>query len=79
MGAIKSEVGSRWAGFAGLWSFTLAYLAATACFQLGNIAVDPLFAIINLTMVVVVMTAIYLWLKHQGNKILTIPVAVSYS
>ena len=79
MGAIKSEVGSRWAGFAGLWSFTLAYLAATACFQLGNIAVDPLFAIINLTMVIVVMTAIYLWLKHQGNKILTIPVAVSYS
>ncbi|WP_281560765.1 ferrous iron transport protein B [Thalassomonas sp. RHCl1] len=79
MGAIKNEVGSRWAGFAALWSFTLAYLVSTACFQLGNIANEPLMAVINLVMVVVVFSAIYLWLKHQGKKILTIPVAVSYN
>ncbi|MBA6328655.1 hypothetical protein H4J46_12025 [Colwellia sp. MB02u-6] len=31
MGAIKNEVGTRWAIFAALWSFTLAYLSAAAC------------------------------------------------
>ncbi|WDE05968.1 ferrous iron transport protein B [Thalassomonas viridans] len=78
MGAIKNEVGSRWAGFAALWSFALAYLVSTACYQLGNFASEPLLALLNLAMVVVVFTAIYLWLKHQGKKVLTIPVAVSY-
>lgn len=78
MGAIKSEVGSRWAGFAAIWSFILAYLMATLCFQVGNFFVAPIMASISIAAVFVCFAGIYLWLKHQGQKVLTIPVSVSY-
>jgi len=78
MGAIKNEVGNRWAGFAALWSFTLAYLAATLCYQLGNIIATPITSTISIIIVFCSFWAIYLWLKHQGKKILTIPTQVSY-
>jgi ferrous iron transport protein B len=79
MGAIKNEVGTRWATFAGVWSFTLAYLAATLCFQLGNIVNDPVFAVSCIIGVVLTFSAIYWWLKYQSSKILTIPISVKYS
>lgn len=79
MGAIKNEVGSRWAGFAALWSFTLAYLVATLCYQVGNFVNDPMYASVAITLVLATFFAIYRWLKSYGNKILTIPIAVKYS
>jgi len=79
MGAIKNEVGSRWAAFAALWSFTLAYLAATLCYQLGNFSQDPVTAIVSIILVFLIFFAIYAWLKYKGKKILTIPTRVSYS
>jgi len=79
MGAIKNEVGTRWATFAGLWSFTLAYLVATLCYQLGNFSQDPTTASVYLVMVVLTFSVIYTWLKRQGKKILTIPTRVYYS
>lgn len=79
MGAIKNEVGGRWAGFAAIWSFVLAYLMATLCFQVGNFFVAPLMASIYIAAVFLCFTGIYFWLKHQGRKVLTIPVSVSYS
>lgn len=79
MGAIKNEVGSRWAGFAAIWSFLLAYLMATLCFQVGNFFVAPLMASISIAAVFLCFAGIYFWLKHQGRKVLTIPISVSYS
>ena len=79
MGAIKNEVGSRWAGFAAIWSFTLAYLMATLCFQIGNFFVAPILASIYITAVFLSFTGIYFWLKHKGKKVLTIPISVKYS
>lgn len=79
MGAIKNEVGNRWAGFAGLWSFALAYLSATACYQLGVLGEQPLISLITLSFVFLSFLCIYLWLKHKGKNILSIPVAVSYT
>ena len=79
MGAIKNEVGNRWASFAGLWSFTLAYLSATACYQIGAIGEQPIISLITLGFVVLSFASIYLWLKHKGKNILSIPVAVSYT
>ena len=78
MGAIKSEVGSRWAGFAALWSFALAYLVATFVYQLAIISAEPISASICLLFVISVFVAIYLWLKRFGKSILTIPTQVSY-
>ena len=79
MGAIKSEVGTRWAGFAAIWSFSLAYLMATLCFQVGNFSAAPLMASIYIAAVFLCFAGIYFWLKHQGRKVLTIPISVSYS
>ena len=79
MGAIKNEVVTRWATFAGLWSFTLAYLVATLCYQLGNFSQDPTRATMYIVMVFLIFFAIYAWLKRQGKKILTIPTRVYYS
>lgn len=79
MGAIKNEVGSRWAGFAAVWSFVLAYCAATLCYQVGSFINHPVYAITTIIVVLSVLFLVYLWLKSYGSKILTIPVAVEYS
>ncbi|WP_286264652.1 ferrous iron transport protein B [Thalassotalea atypica] len=79
MGAIKNEVGNRWAIFAALWSFTFAYLVSTFVYQVTQLPTNTLFAVVSLTMVMVIFSAIYLWLKHQGKQILTLPVRVSYA
>ncbi|WNC69007.1 ferrous iron transport protein B [Thalassotalea nanhaiensis] len=78
MGAIKNEVGTRWATFAGLWSFALAYLAATFTFQVANLAAQPVYASICILSVIATLAIIYTWLKRYGKQILTIPVQVSF-
>lgn len=78
MGAIKNEVGTRWAAFAALWSFTLAYLAATASYQIAVISATPIHSSITLAIVILVFLGIYIGLKRFGKNILTIPTLVSY-
>jgi ferrous iron transport protein B len=79
MGAIKNEVGTRWATFAALWSFILAYISATFVYQLVNFSHEPVFASICIGAVLAVLFSIYLWLKRFGKQILTLPVRVSYN
>ena len=78
MGAIKNEVGTRWAIFAALWSFTLAYLAAAACYQIAVFSSQPLDSLLSLSLVFAVFFTIYYGLKRAGSKILTIPTLVTY-
>ena len=78
MGAIKNEVGTRWAVFAALWSFTLAYLAAAACYQIAVFSSQPLDSLLSLSLVFAVFFTIYYGLKRAGSKILTIPTLVTY-
>ncbi len=78
MGAIKSEVGTRWASFAALWSFTLAYLAATFTYQVAMLTSQPLYSSITIGIVIGIFVLIYAWLKRYGKGILTIPMQVSY-
>ncbi len=78
MGAIKNEVGTRWAVFAALWSFSLAYLAATASYQVAVFTTEPLSASITLAIILLVFLSIYIGLKRFGKNILTIPTLVSY-
>jgi len=78
MGAINNEVGNRWATFAALWSFSFAYLVATFVYQVSQLSSNTLYASTSLGVVVAVFVAIYLWLKHKGKQVLTLPVKVSY-
>jgi ferrous iron transport protein B len=73
MGAIKNEVGTRWAGFAGVWSFALAYMSATACYQIGNVLVDPRSSSLSLAIIILTLMALYFGLKHLGHKRALIP------
>ena len=61
LGAIKSETNTRWATFAALWSFTLAYIAATVVYQLGNLALTPVYSAISLAIVAAILFTIYLF------------------
>lgn len=79
MGAIKNEVGNRWAAFAGVWSFVFAYLVATLCYQVGSLLVAPVSASITIAVVILTFVLIFHWLKHKGKQVLTIPVSVTYS
>lgn len=79
MGAIKNEVGNRWASFAALWSFSLAYLVATLVYQLMTFSEQPLFAAVCITLSLLTFVGIYHWLKYKGQRVLTIPVMVTYS
>ncbi len=78
MGAISSEVGRVWASFAALWSFGLAYVTATLCYQIGMLAVTPVLSTTIILLCVLALFATYLWLKRKSHKVLTIPVEVSY-
>ncbi|MBA6341430.1 ferrous iron transport protein B [Colwellia sp. MB02u-10] len=78
MGAIKNEVGTRWAMFAALWSFTLAYLSAAGCYQLAVFSSQPVHSFISIMVIMAIFFSIYYGLKRAGKNILTIPTLVSY-
>lgn len=78
MGAIKNEVGTRWAIFAGSWSLLLAYQVAVLSYQIGRITVNPIQSLLWISMVLISFFMVYFWLKYKSKRILTIPVSVSY-
>lgn len=78
MGAIKNEVGTRWAIFAGTWSLLLAYQIAVLSYQIGRITVNPIQSLLWIAMVLISFFMVYFWLKYKSKRILTIPVSVSY-
>lgn len=65
--AIAKEAGSRWAVLAGLWSTSLAYLAATNFYQLSRIATNPLNTIIWMGVFVLVIFGFYSYLKKNSG------------
>jgi ferrous iron transport protein B len=44
MGAIVREAGAAWAGFVGIWTTGVAYLAATVFYRSATFARDPVSA-----------------------------------
>jgi ferrous iron transport protein B len=79
MGAIKNEVGPAWAGFAAVWSFTLAYCAATLCYQIGQWSAAPVYASTAIAVVLLCFIGIYALLKRAAKRRKTLPVVVKYS
>ncbi len=78
MGAIKNEVGTRWAIFAGTWSLVLAYQVSILSYQIGSLSVTPIISSAWISGVLLSLYAVYLWLKHKGKQVLTIPIRVQY-
>ncbi|GIU44261.1 ferrous iron transport protein B [Shewanella sairae] len=72
MGALVNEFGGRWAAFAGLWTFGLAYGVATVFYQAATFAQHPLQSSLWIGFFTVALVVFYVWLKRKGKKTQTI-------
>lgn len=72
MGALVNEFGGRWAAFAGLWTFGLAYGTATVFYQGATFAQHPLQSSLWIGFFTIALVAFYVWLKRKGRKTQTI-------
>ncbi|QIR14145.1 Fe(2+) transporter permease subunit FeoB [Shewanella aestuarii] len=68
MGALVNEFGVKWARFAALWTFGLAYGTATVVYQLATINQHPIQSVAWISFFVAALAIFYLWLKKQGRK-----------
>ena len=44
IGAIRREAGTQWAIFVTVWTTTVAYITATAFYQIGTFSQHPVFS-----------------------------------
>ncbi|WP_394132858.1 Fe(2+) transporter permease subunit FeoB [Shewanella maritima] len=68
IGALVAEFGMKWARFAALWTFGLAYGTATVFYQAGTFAQHPVQSTAWIVGFALALVAFYMWLKKQGRK-----------
>lgn len=68
MGALVGEFGSRWAAFAGVWTFALAYGTATVFYQVATFAAHPVQSSMWIGFFSGALIAFYLWLKRKAKR-----------
>lgn len=68
MGALVNEFGTRWATFAGTWTFALAYGSATVVYQGATFTQHPLQSSLWIGFFVTALVIFYLWLKRKGSR-----------
>ncbi|PKG76994.1 ferrous iron transporter B [Shewanella sp. Actino-trap-3] len=68
MGALVHEFGAKWARFAAIWTFSLAYGSATVVYQGATFTQHPLQSASWICFFVVALIGFYLWLNKKGRK-----------
>jgi ferrous iron transport protein B len=68
MGALVHEFGAKWARFAAIWTFSLAYGSATVVYQGATFTQHPLQSASWIGFFVVALIGFYLWLNKKGRK-----------
>ncbi|MCL2913197.1 Fe(2+) transporter permease subunit FeoB [Shewanella corallii] len=68
MGALVNEFGMRWARFAALWTFGLAYGVATFVYQAASFAAHPVSSAAWMVGLVAALVAFFFWLKRKGRR-----------
>jgi ferrous iron transport protein B len=68
MGALVHEFGTKWARFAAIWTFSLAYGSATVVYQGATFTQHPLQSASWIGFFVVALIGFYLWLNKKGRK-----------
>ncbi|MCF1427616.1 MAG: Fe(2+) transporter permease subunit FeoB [Shewanella sp.] len=68
MGALVNEFGSRWARFAALWTFGLAYGVATFVYQVASFNQHPLRSVVWIGGLIAALIAFFFWLKRKGKR-----------
>lgn len=68
MGALVGEFGSRWAAFAGVWTFALAYGTATVFYQAATFSAHPVSSSLWIAFFVGALAIFYIWLKMKAKR-----------
>ncbi|MGI2259334.1 Fe(2+) transporter permease subunit FeoB [Shewanella sp. GXUN23E] len=68
MGALVNEFGMRWARFAALWTFGLAYGVATFVYQAASFNQHPLSSAGWMGGLFAALIAFFFWLKRKGKR-----------
>jgi len=68
MGALVHEFGAKWARFAAIWTFSLAYGSATVVYQGATFTQHPLQSASWIGFFVVALVVFYCWLNKKGRK-----------
>ncbi|AQS37056.1 ferrous iron transporter FeoB [Shewanella psychrophila] len=68
MGALVGEFGGRWAAFAGVWTFALAYGTATVFYQAATFSDHPLSSSLWIGFFISALAIFYVWLKVKAKR-----------
>lgn len=68
LGAYVREFGAKYARFIAVWTFGLAYGAATLFYQVTNITTEPLVSSMWIVTILVFCVGVYKWLMFTGRK-----------
>lgn len=68
MGALVNEYGAKWARFAALWTFGLAYGTATIVYQVATFTQHPVSSSSWIVGFILLLVIFYQWLKNKGKK-----------
>ncbi|GGQ16162.1 Fe(2+) transporter permease subunit FeoB [Shewanella litoralis] len=68
MGALVNEFGAKWARFAAIWTFSLAYGSATVIYQGATFSQHPLQSASWIGFFAVALVAFYMWLSKKGRQ-----------
>ncbi|GGB63987.1 Fe(2+) transporter permease subunit FeoB [Shewanella inventionis] len=68
MGALVNEFGAKWARFAAIWTFSLAYGSATVIYQGATFSQHPLQSASWIGFFAVALVGFYMWLSKKGRQ-----------
>ncbi|QDE30703.1 Fe(2+) transporter permease subunit FeoB [Shewanella polaris] len=68
MGALVHEFGAKWARFAAIWTFSLAYGSATVVYQGATFTQHPVQSASWIGFFIVALMMFYMWLNKKGRK-----------
>jgi ferrous iron transport protein B len=68
IGAIRREAGTQWAIFVTVWTTTVAYITATAFYQIGTFSQHPVFSSIWLGCMVIILAGVIIGLRTWANS-----------
>ncbi|WP_462163195.1 ferrous iron transport protein B [Pseudoalteromonas xiamenensis] len=73
LGAVKRESGGKWMWLVVAWTTSIAYILATSVYQIGQISINPTFAV---SWLVAMVALLFVWarvLKTIGKKVNEVP------
>ncbi len=68
IGAIAKEAGRAWATFVAFWSTSVAYITAVLFYQFSRFSVDPFYASVTISLIIIYTLLLFMGLRSYANK-----------